>query len=234
MRKVVRQTASMAHVPSRTPGPMRSWPGRPHPLGATWDGEGTNFAIYAPSAEAVDVCLFDGAARNGDGSSAERETRVPLEETTTHVWHGYLPQIGPGQRYGYRVDGPFDPSRGLRWNPSKLLADPYAKAFTGELRLDESIFGYPPGRDDTVQDHRDSSPYVPRSVVIQDAFPWGDDRRPSIPWADTVIYELHVKGFTARHPDIPEHLRGTYAGLAHPAAIAHLQSLGITSVELLP
>ncbi|MDQ1702376.1 MAG: isoamylase [Frankiaceae bacterium] len=224
----------MPHVPPRTPGPLRSWPGHPNPLGATWDGEGTNFAIYAPSAEAVDVCLFDGGSRDGDPAHHERETRVPLEETTTHIWHGYLPQIGPGQRYGFRVDGPFDPSRGLRWNPSKLLADPYAKAFDGELRLDDSIFGYPPGRDDTVQDHRDSAPFVPRSVVVQDSFPWGDDRRPRIPWADTVIYEMHVKGFTARHPDIPEKLRGTYAGLGHPAAIAHLTHLGITSVELLP
>ncbi|MCU1678878.1 MAG: glycogen debranching enzyme GlgX [Frankiales bacterium] len=224
----------MPHVPPRSPGPLRSWPGHPHPLGATWDGEGTNFAIYAPSAEAVDVCLFDGGSRDGDAAHHERETRVPLEETTTHIWHGYLPQIGPGQRYGFRVDGPFDPSRGLRWNPSKLLADPYAKAFDGDLRLDDSIFGYPPARDDTLQDHRDSAPFVPRSIVVQDSFPWGDDHRPVIPWADTVIYEMHVKGFTARHPDIPEKLRGTYAGLAHPAAIEHLTSLGVTSVELLP
>ncbi|MDQ1681012.1 MAG: isoamylase, partial [Frankiaceae bacterium] len=224
----------MAPVPARSPGPLRSWPGRPHPLGATWDGEGTNFAIYAPSAEAVDVCLFDGGDRNGDGPGHEQETRIALEETTTHVWHGYVPQIGPGQRYGYRVDGPFDPSRGLRWNPSKLLADPYAKAFCGAMVYNDALFGYPPGRDDTVQDHRDSAPFVPRSVVVQDEFPWGDDRRPVIPWGDTVIYEMHVKGFTARHPDVPEHLRGTYAGLAHPAAIAHLQRLGVTSVELLP
>ncbi len=224
----------MPHVPPRTAGALRSWPGRPNPLGATWDGEGTNFAIYAPSAEAVDICLFDGGSGDGDAAHHETETRVALEETTTHIWHGYLPQIGPGQRYGFRVDGPFDPARGLRWNPSKLLTDPYAKAFDGELRLDDALFGHPPGRDDTVQDHRDSAPYVPRSVVVQDSFPWGDDRRPLIPWADTVIYELHVKGFTARHPDIPDTLRGTYAGLAHPAAIEHLTGLGITSIELLP
>jgi glycogen operon protein len=224
----------MAPVPARSSGHARSWPGRPHPLGATWDGEGTNFAVYAPSAEAVDVCLFDGGDRDGDGPGHERETRIALEETTTHVWHGYLPHIGPGQRYGYRIDGPFDPSRGLRWNPSKLLADPYAKAFCGELEFDDAIFGYPPGRDDMLQDHRNSAPFVPRSVVVQDEFPWGDDRRPVIPWGDTVIYEMHVKGFTARHPDVPEHLRGTYAGLAHPAAIGHLQRLGVTSVELLP
>src|ERR1700712_1474454 len=139
----------MPHVPPRIAGPLRSWPGRPNPLGATWDGEGTNFAIYAPSAEAGDVCLFDGGSRDGDPAHHETETRVALEETTTHIWHGYLPQVGPGQRYGFRVDGPFDPSRGLRWNPSKLLADPYAKAFDGDLRLDDAIFGYPPGRDDT-------------------------------------------------------------------------------------
>ena len=206
---------------------LRPWPGRPAPLGATWDGEGTNVALYSPGAEAVDVCLFDEAGR---------ETRVPLVESTFHVWHGYLPQVGPGQRYGFRVDGPFDPARGLRYNPSKLLLDPYARAVEGELVLDDAVFGSVPaptgGRE--VQQHQDSAPYVPRSVVVHDAFPWGEDRRPRRAWADTVIYELHVKGFTALHPDVPPALRGTYAGLAHPAAIAHLQDLGVTAVELMP
>ncbi len=204
--------------------PSRPWPGRPAPLGATWDGEGTNFALYSRGAEAVDVCLFDEAGR---------ETRIPLEESTFHVWHGYVPQVGPTARYGFRVDGPFDPARGQRFNPGKLLLDPYARAVDGELRLDDAVLGSTPGRD-RQQQHQDSAPYVPRSIVVHDVFPWGEDHRPLHAWADTVIYELHVKGFTARHPGIPEHLRGTYAGLAHPAAIEHLAALGVTAVELMP
>ncbi len=207
-----------------TSPPPRPWPGRPSPLGAVWDGEGTNIALFSPGAEAVDVCLFDAAGR---------ELRVPLEESTHHVWHGYFPQVGPGQRYGFRVDGPFDPSRGLRFNPSKLLVDPYARAIEGDLPWIRRCSARFPGRD-AVQDHRDSAPFVPRSVVVHDAFPWGDDRRPATPWSDTVVYEVHVKGFTAQHPDIPPALRGTYAGLGHPAAIEHLTSLGVTAVELLP
>ena len=203
----------------------RTWPGRAHPLGATWDGEGTNFALFSAGAEEVDLCLFDD-----DGS----EQRIALVEVTDHVWHGYVPQVGPGQRYGFRCDGPFDPAWGARWNPSKLLVDPYARAIDGELRLDDAIFGYPPGRADDVQDHRDSAPFVPRSVVVHDTFPWGDDPRPEVPWADTVIYEAHVRGFTMRHPDVEPELRGTYAGLAHPAVIDHLKRLGVTSIELLP
>ncbi len=201
---------------------QRPWPGTWSPLGATWDGEGTNVALFTQGAEAVDVCLFDGAGR---------ETRVALEESTYHVWHGYLPQVGPGQRYGFRVDGPHDPARGLRFNPSKLLVDPYARAIEGDFLLHDAVFGEQDGH----QDHRDSAPYVPKSVVVHDAFPWGEDHhRPHHAWSDTVIYELHVKGFTALHPDIPAPLRGTYAGLAHPAAIAHLQRLGVTAVELMP
>ena len=203
---------------------LRPWPGRPTPLGATWDGEGTNFALFSHDAEAVDICLFEA-----DG----RETRVPLEESTHHVWHGYLPQIGPGQRYGFRVDGPFEPARGLRFNPAALLVDPYAKALDGEFRLDEAVFGSVRGKDH-VQQHRDSAPFVPKSVVVSDAFPWGEDRLPRTALADTVIYELHVKGFTAQHPGIPPALRGTYAGLGHPAAIRYLRDLGVTAVELMP
>ncbi len=197
------------------------WPGRAAPLGATWDGEGTSFALFSASAEAVDLCLFDGG----------RETRIPLEDRTAHVWHGYLPGVRPGQEYGYRVDGPHDPHAGQRHNPSKLLADPYARALTGGYRLDDAVFGT---RADGVQDHRDSAPFVPRSVVVHDDFDWGGDPRPGTPWADSVVYELHVKGFTARHPGVPEELRGTYAGLAHPAAVEHLVGLGVTAVELLP
>src|SRR3954447_3438019 len=200
------------------------WPGSPFPLGATWDGEGTNFALFAPAAESVELCLFDGQA----------EERVPLEDVTYHVWHGYLPRVGPRQRYGVRGDGPFDTRQGLRWNSSKLLIDPYARALDGELVLDDAVFGYPPGKDDTHQDHRDSASLVPKAVVVADAFPWGEDPRPATPWGDTVIYEMHVKGFTARHPDVPPSVRGTYAGLAHPAAIEHLQRLGVTAVELMP
>ena len=203
---------------------LRPWPGRPTPLGATWDGEGTNFALFSHDAEAVDVCLFDA-----DG----RETRVPLEDSTHHVWHGYLPRVGPGQLYGFRVDGPFEPAQGLRFNPSKLLTDPYAKALDGAFRLDDAVFGSVPGRDH-VQQHRDSAPFVPKSVVVGDAFPWGEDPRPRTPWSDTVVYELHVKGFTAQHPDIPPALRGTYAGLGHPASVGYLRELGITAVELMP
>ncbi|MDQ1700620.1 MAG: isoamylase [Frankiaceae bacterium] len=202
------------------------WPGSPFPLGATWDGEGTNFALFAPAAESVALCLFDD-----DGA----ESRVELDEVTYHIWHGYLPRVGPRQRYGFRVDGPYDASRGLRWNPSKLLIDPYALALDGDFVLDDAVFGYQTGRDDSVQDHRDSAPYMPKSVIVHDPFPWGEDHhRPHTAWADTVIYELHVKGFTARHPDVPPQIRGTYAGLAHPAAISHLQRLGVTAVELMP
>jgi isoamylase len=200
----------------------RPWPGRPAPLGATWDGEGTSFALFSASAEEVDLCLF---ARDG------AEARIPLEDRTGHVWHGYLPGVRPGQEYGYRVDGPYDPAAGQRHNPSKLLVDPYARALTGGYRLDDAVFG---SRQDGVQDHRDSAPHVPRSVVVHDEFDWAGDRRPGTPWSDTVVYEMHVKGFTARHPGVPEELRGTYAGLAHPAAIEHLVGLGVTAVELLP
>jgi len=204
--------------------PSKPWPGSPFPLGAHWDGEGTNVTLFSQGAEAVDVCLFDDEGH---------ETRIPLEESTYHIWHGYLPQVGPGQRYGFRVDGPFSPQDGHRFNPSKLLVDPYARAIEGEFRLDEAVFGST--SDDEHQQHQDSAPFVPKSVVVHDAFPWGEDHhRPHHAWSDTVIYELHVKGFTALHPDIPVALRGTYAGLAHPAAIGHLQRLGITAVELMP
>jgi isoamylase len=203
----------------------RPWPGRPFPLGAHWDGEGTNVALFSQGAQAVDVCLFDD-----DGT----ETRIRLEDSTYHVWHGYLPQVGPGQRYGFRVHGPFDPAAGLRFNPDKLLVDPYARAIEGDFRLDGAVFGSVLGKDDTRQ-QQDSAPFVPKGVVVHDGFPWGEDHhRPHHAWADTVIYELHVKGFTALHPDIPPHLRGTYAGLAHPAAINHLKRLGVTAIELMP
>lgn len=193
----------------------RAWPGTPFPLGAHWDGEGTNFTLWSTTATAVSVCLFNGA----------HETRIPLDESTYHVWHGYLPGIAPGQRYGFRVDGPFDPAEGLFHNPNKLLVDPYARALEGDFTDDPSVY---PGSG------ADSAACVPRSVVVHDAFPWGDDTRPNVRWDDTVLYELHLRGFTMRHPGVPAELRGTYAGLAHPAVIDHLTSLGVTAVELLP
>jgi isoamylase len=204
---------------------MDVWPGSPHPLGATWDGEGTNFALFSEGADAVSLCLFDGAGV---------ETCVPLTEVTAHVWHGYVAGVGPGSHYGFRVSGPYDPAWGLRFNPHKLVVDPYARAIDGVLDWDDAVFGYRVGGDDNVADERDSAPHVPRSVVADPLFPWVHDHRPDTPWHDTVIYETHVKGFTARHPGVPERLRGTYAGLASPAAVDHLVKLGVTAVELLP
>jgi isoamylase len=212
--------------PTQPPGPGDPpWPGRPVPLGATWDGEGTNFALWASGARAVELCLFDATGA---------ESRVPLGESTYQVWHGYVPRVGPGQRYGFRVHGEYEPRRGLRYNPSKLLLDPYARAIDGDFAPEPPVFGYDGDPLGDTADTRDSAPYVPRSVVVHDSFPWGGDRRPETPWDDTVIYELHVRGFTRRHPGIPESLRGTYAGLAHPAAVEHLVTLGVTAVELMP
>ncbi|GHK04505.1 glycogen operon protein GlgX homolog [Streptomyces sp. Y2F8-2] len=214
------------------------WPGAPTPLGARFragpDGvAGTNFALWAGGAEAVELCLFDGPGPQS------RETRVRLTELTHEIWHGFVPGVMPGQRYGYRVHGRWDPWTGARWNPAKLLLDPYARAVDGEFSLPPEVYGHV--RDwpdqhvaDTVRDDRDSAPHVPKGVVVHDDDDWADDHRPKTPWADSVIYELHVRGFTRLHPDIPEELRGTYAGLAHPAAIEHLVKLGVTAVELLP
>ena len=201
------------------------WPGQPAPIGATWDGAGTNFALWSADAEAVQLCLFDP-----DGT----ERRLPLLESTHQVWHGYLPGVHPGQQYGYRVHGRYDPAAGLRCNPAKLLLDPYARAIDGDLRMNAAVFGYAGDPDGDIPDPHDSAPYVPRSVVVADAFPWGTDRRPMIGLDESVIYELHVRGFTRLHPGVPERLRGSYAGLAHPAVIEYLVALGITTVELLP
>src|SRR6056297_1652463 len=204
---------------------MKVWPGLPTPLGATYDGSGTNFSLFSEIAERVELCLFD------DGGE---EKRIELPEVTGYCWHGYLPKVEPGQRYGFRVHGPWRPAEGHRCNHAKLLLDPYAKAIEGQVKWDEAVFPYrfdkgPEARSDT-----DSAPFVPRSVVHQPHFDWGGDRRLQLPWHETVIYEVHVKGFTARHPDIPEDLRGTYAGLAHQASIDYLKDLGVTAVELLP
>ncbi len=204
---------------------MRIWPGRPYPLGATWDGVGTNFSVFSEVASRVELCLFDA-----DG----REARVDLPETTAFIWHGYLPNVGPGQRYGYRVHGPWEPDNGHRCNPHKLLLDPYSKAIEGEVQWDEAVFPYHFDDPEGSRNDTDSAPLMPRSVVVNPYFDWRDDRRPKTPWHRTIIYEIHVKGFTMRHPGIPENLRGTYAGLAHPASIKYLLQLGVTAVELLP
>jgi isoamylase len=206
---------------------MEIWPGEPYPLGANFDGTGTNFSIFSEVARRVELCLFDE-----DGT----ETRMDLPEQTALCWHGYVPNVRPGQRYGFRVHGPYDPNRGLRCNPAKLLLDPYAKAIEGDVRWNRAIFPYPLGDPDLDQapDHTDSGPFMPKSVVIDPWFIWADDRRLRIPWHETVIYEVHVKGFTHRHPNIPPDLRGTYAGLATPEAIGHFKALGITAIELLP
>jgi glycogen operon protein len=200
-------------------------PGQPYPLGATWDGRGANFSIFSEQATRIDLCLFDAGGR---------ERRVTLPEVTGFCWHGYLPRVTPGQRYGYRVHGPWAPGRGHRFNPSKLLIDPYARAIDGDVRWHDAVFPYRIGGPDDVIDTRDSAPFVPRSIVIDPAFDWAGDTSPGTPLADTLLYETHVKGITMRHPDIPPPLRGTYAGLAHPAAIEHLRRLGVTAVELLP
>jgi glycogen operon protein len=206
------------------------WPGKPWPRGATFDGTGVNFAVYSSVATRVEVCLYDPA-----NPSKEIE-RFDLPEVTDLVWHGYVPGLEPGALYGLRVHGPYEPTQGHRCNPHKLLVDPYAKALFGEVDWRQPVFGYPLGNphQDLARDERDSAAGVPKSVVVSDFFDWGNDRRPEIPWRKTVIYEAHVRGLTMRHPGVPEHLRGTYAGLGSPAIIEHLQKLGVTSVELLP
>jgi isoamylase len=209
---------------------MRTWPGAPYPLGATWDGWGTNFALFSEMAERVELCLFDEA---GNGSGALAETRVELTEVDGFVWHGYLPGISPGQRYGYRVYGPYNPWRGLRCEPSKLLLDPYAKAVEGDVRWDESLFDYT-FADPRNRNTADSAACMPKNVVINPFFDWGNDRGPRVPYHETIIYEAHVRGMTLRHPAVPAAQRGSYAGLAHPAIIEHLQRLGVTAVELMP
>ncbi|WP_346290497.1 glycogen debranching protein GlgX [Sphaerothrix gracilis] len=209
---------------------LQIWPGKSHPLGATWDGQGTNFALFSENAIRVELCLFD---------EADQETRVPLPEVSNFVWHCYIPGIHPGQRYGFRVYGPHQPEQGHRFNINKLLIDPYAKAIAGDVIHSSEIFGYPveqmPDVDcDLLRSKQDDAQFIPKAIVIDPSFDWEGDRFPETPWYRTIIYETHVKGFTQQHPDIPPELRGTYAGLGHPAAIAHLQSLGVTAVELLP
>ncbi len=209
---------------------MRVWPGKPYPLGATWDGAGVNFALFAECATKVELCLFDSA------DDAKEAHRVELPERTDQVWHVYLPDVLPGQLYGYRVHGPHDPAHGHRFNPNKIVLDPYAKAIGRALRWDDSLFGYAVGDPaaDLSLDPRDNAAFAPLASVIDPAFTWGDDRPPRTPWHKTLIYEAHVKGLTARHPDVPEKLRGTYAALASEPILRHLKELNVTAVELLP
>jgi len=208
---------------------LRVWPGSPHPLGATWDGVGVNFAILSEHGSRVELCLFDSI-------DAEVESlTIPLPEQTDMVWHGYLPDVHPGQLYGYRVHGPYAPEHGHRFNPRKLVMDPYAKVIGRPTRWHDALFGFKIGAPhDTAPDERDSAPYAPLAAVVDDAFTWGNDRPLRTPWHETLIYELHVKGFTQLHPHVPESLRGTYLGLASEPAIRHLTTLGVTAVEIMP
>ncbi|MDT3706222.1 MAG: glycogen debranching protein GlgX [Thiobacillus sp.] len=209
---------------------MTPLPGAPYPLGATFDGAGVNFALFSENATGVDLCLFGEADGNAETA------RIALTEQTYQVWHVYVPGLRPGQRYGYRVHGPYEPARGQRFNPAKLLLDPYAKAVDRTLGWSDSVFGYQIGHAaaDLSLDERDSAPAVPKAVVVNPAFDWGDDRPLRTPWHDSVLYEVHVKGFTARHPDVPPALRGSYAGMAYPVVTDYLRELGVTAVELLP
>ena len=204
--------------------PLKSWPGTAYPLGATYDGSGTNFAIFSGGAEKVELCLFDDEGN---------ETRVQLFEQDAYVWHCYLPLVQPGQRYGYRIHGPYDPASGQRYNPNKLVIDPYAKAVTGNIDWNQAVFSYNFGDPESRNDE-DSAHYMPKGVVINPFFDWAGDRHPRTPYADSFIYEAHVKGLTMLHPDVPEHMRGTYAGVSHPAIIEHLKKLGVTAIELMP
>jgi len=202
--------------------------GSPHPLGATWDGEGVNFAIYSENATSVDLCLFD--------EDEKEEVIIKIKERYHHVWHVYVPGIKPGQLYGYRVDGPYEPENGHRFNRNKLLIDPYAKAISRTVNWSDALFSYKVGdpAEDLSFSEEDSAPFIPKSVVIDDHFEWGGDKPPKIAYHNSIIYETHVKGFTMLHPDIPENIRGTYSALAHPVTIKYLKDLGITAIELMP
>jgi isoamylase len=207
---------------------IRILEGQPHPLGATWTGLGVNFAVFSSSSTRVELCLFDDSGERQSG-------RVDLPEYTDEIWHGFLPDARPGTLYGYRAHGPYEPDAGHRFNPHKLLIDPYTKAIVGRLQWRPEIFGYHmESSDDLTFDTRDSSPFVPRSRVIDPAFTWGEVRAPATPWERTIVYEMHVRGYTIRHPEVPERYRGTFSGLVQPTVLAHLRNLGITAVELLP
>ena len=209
---------------------VKAFLGQPNPLGATWMGNGVNFAIFSEHATGVELCLFDSV------EATEENVRIPVKEQTDQVWHVFLPDARPGQLYGFRVSGPYDPQRGMRFNSSKLLLDPYAKAIVGAVSWANEMFGYVIGgqTEDLTQDFRDDAWGVPKSVVIDSGFNWHDDKRPAIPLHESVIYEVHVKGFSKLWRELPEELRGTFAALGSPAAIDYFKKLGVTTVELLP
>jgi len=206
---------------------LELYPGHPYPLGPTWDGKGVNFSIYAAHATAVELCLFEE-------NSGQPKSIIKLFERTSQIWHIYIPGISPGQCYGYRIYGPFNPSKGQRFNPNKLLIDPYAKAISGSVNWHESLYGYEVGKDDLTFSELDSAPFVPKSVVIDDSYDWEGVKAPDTSYHTSIIYEAHVKGLTKLHPEIPEDIRGTYSAIAHPIIIKHLKSLGITAIELMP
>ncbi|HWD24793.1 MAG TPA: hypothetical protein VG368_04965, partial [Acidimicrobiales bacterium] len=208
----------------------RVWPGSPHPLGATWDGEGVNFALFSEHATGVELYIYDRP------SDTTPSFRVDMPEATDRVWHAYLPDVRPGALYNYRVDGPWAPEEGHRFNRNKLLIDPYAKAISGPMTWTDELWGYKIGDPaaDLKMDERDSAPFIPRSIVVDQAFTWGNDRPPRTPWNQTLIYECHVRGYTIQHPSVPEAIRGTYLGMASDPVLDHLTSLGVTAVELMP
>lgn len=225
------QTTKKARGAKPTPkkkASLRVWPGRPYPLGATWDGVGVNFALFSEHATDVELCLFDSAGAKKEFAC------VRLTENTDQIWHNYFPDLLPGQLYGFRVHGPYDPAKGHRFNVHKLLLDPYAKMIGRDVQWDDSLFGYQVGSDDLTFDKRDSAAFAPLAAVVDTAFTWGDDQPPRTPWHRTFIYEAHPKGISMRHPDVPDGLRGTYAGLASEAIVRHLLELGVTAIELLP
>ncbi|MGH8136914.1 MAG: glycogen debranching protein GlgX, partial [Steroidobacteraceae bacterium] len=224
------QTSAARAASQSDTRPIRAvWPGQPYPRGATWDGEGVNFSIFSTNAQKVELCIFDPTGRH-------EVQRIALRERTDEIWHSYLPEARPGLLYGYRVHGPYDPAKGHRFNPHKLLIEPYAKHLQGPLTWSDAHFGYRVGqaKADLSFDKRDSAAGTPKCRVIDPAFTWGDDRPPRVPWHDTVIHEAHVRGMTLHHPDVPAQLRGTYAGIATAPVIDHLLRLGITTLELMP
>src|ERR1700743_3278869 len=207
---------------------MTIFPGDPYPLGSFWNGKGVNFAIYSHNATSVELCLFNAA-------EGEKETqRIKFNERFHDIWHAFIPDLKPGQLYGYRISGPYDPAGGHRFNPNKVLLDPYSKAICNIIEWDNSLFGYEVGKDDLIMDNQDSAERAPKSAVIDHHFDWEDDKPPKVAYHNMVIYEAHVKGFTKMFRDIPNEIKGTYAAFAHPTVIAYLKKLGITAVELMP
>lgn len=205
-------------------------PGRPYPLGSTYDGKGINFAVFSENAEGIELCLFKSQ------EDTKEYIKIKIEEVTHHIWHAYVPDLKPGQLYGYRAHGKHEPQNGHRFNPHKLLVDPYSKALAGDIIWDKALFGYKMNdpEEDLSFNEDDSAPFIPKSVVIDSRFDWEDEQRPDIPYHDSVIYEAHIRGLTMTHPDIPEEIRGSYASIAHPATIGYLKDLGITAIELMP